>query len=88
MVRGTDWHSSSIYRAGWKGSEGYVKASEVSYSGLFHAPNPGVFRKKIKKRAKFLISTLLDEEEMPEEEKDELLNNCIKRGLEVFGKKG
>ncbi|MFH1428530.1 MAG: hypothetical protein ABIH39_02185 [Candidatus Margulisiibacteriota bacterium] len=82
MVKGTDWYSSSVYRAGWKGGEGIVrKAHDVSYVGMYQVPDPSVYREKIKWRAKSIMEALFDEETA---EDDEILKNCIKKGMGVF----
>jgi len=81
MVRGTDWYSSSIYRAGWKSEEGYVKAQEVSYVGMYVVPHPLNFKERVRWWAKTLKDILLEEDE---DEEDKILDNCTKKGLKVF----
>ena len=82
MVKGTSWESSSVYRAGWKGSDGIVKAQEVSYTAMYQVPNPGAFKQHVKKRVKSMLNVLLDEEEA--EESSETFKNCLSKGLNVF----
>ena len=82
MVKGTSWESSSVYRSGWKGSDGIVKAQEVSYAAMYKVPNPDAFKPFVKKRVKSMLNVLLDEEDA--EEDSETFKNCLSKGLNVF----
>ncbi|MFA5928666.1 MAG: hypothetical protein WC838_05160 [Candidatus Margulisiibacteriota bacterium] len=82
MVRGTDWYSSSVYRAGWKSDEGYnIKPTEVSYVGLHAVGHPAGFKERVKWWSKTISNALIDEDE---EVSEEIAKNCEQRGLKVF----
>ena len=85
MVKGTDWHGSSVFRSGWKGSEGFVKTDAISYSGRYLVPDPAVFKERVKRRAKQMIGSLLEAEaDTGDSEICEILTQAVKKGLSVF----
>ena len=86
MVKGTDWYSSSIYRAGWKSDDGYVKAKEVSYVGRFLVSNPESFKERVKWWAKSIKSALMEEDEDPGVD-SKILKHCEQKGMKVFARK-
>lgn len=84
MVKGTDFHTSSVYRAGWGGTDGFTKSpliQEGLLEGKYLVPTPLRFKDKVKWRTKRLLSILLEEEDA---ESPETLEECVKRGLSVF----